>query len=356
MDFLPSNVITDQDPESYLQWLLYKFYKINHNTNHFYAFNLAWPEFNLPAHHNKYVVSFHTEYIDIDWLMAQSNAVYPKPVLAITDFEITPQEWPDNITFAQCITMHTQLEIAKTIYGIQNQPMQPKYKISSLSYRVTQYKNFVTAYIKQYCNAQDIILSYHKKTNKQEDWHGHTDVPHLQNLDLDLDKIFINIINEAKIVNNSPVENANWHVPADLDALFNLTNESFHYSASTRDEHVFINPGPYLTDKTFKPLLAGRPFVPVGQAHTIRFLNSIGFQTDFGIDFTFDSDTGDLSRIKGIFNAIDYICSESLDTLYANSVNSAVHNSQHISNGDLTEICNFLNKSGLDKSKHWHVQ
>lgn len=357
MDLLPNNVYTNKSDNNYICFVLQKFYNLQKiNQNCCYVLNACWPDFDLPQSFDSYFISFHTEYINIDWVIQQAELVYPKPILLVSDYDIKPHDiWPENISFARYITIHHQLNLASSIFGTEITPQKPKYKISSLSMRVSQYKRFVTGYLLQHFNHKHMILSYHNSLKKHEDLHDFPPLIHLKNLNLELSKTFININDEYEIVNISPIENTNWHVPAFTNALFNLTNESFNYSNTIKKGKSFTYPGPYLTDKTFKPLLAARPFIPVGQAGTVTFLEEIGFKTDFGIDLSYDKDTGDLTRIKGVFDAIDTIASKTLDELYESSLQSVVYNSNHILNRDLDQKCQNLNKPGLDKIKSWHA-
>ena len=357
MDLLPSNVYSNKSDKNYICFVLKKFYNIEKsNHNCCYILNACWPDFDLPQNFNRYFISFHTEYIHIDWLIRQAELIYPKQILLVSDYDITPHDiWPENISFARYITIHHQLDLASSIFGTAHIAQRPKYKISSLSMRVSQYKRFVTGYLLQHFDHDHMILSYHNQLSKSEDLHDFPLLHHLKDLNLDFEKTLVNINDEHDIVNISPIENTNWRIPAFTDALFNLTNESFNYSNTIKQGKPFTFPGPYLTDKTFKPLLAGRPFIPVGQSGTVKFLQEVGFETDFGVDLSYDNDIGDLTRIKGVFDAIDYISSKTLDDLYESSLQSVVYNNNHILNKDLDQMCQSLNKPGLDKIKTWHA-
>lgn len=331
--------------------LLYKFKPVV-DKDIFLALNLQWPKFNLPKNYKSYVISYHTEYMDLSWTIQQCREVYPKPVLLITDYEISVQHpWPDNIIAVRYITFAQQIQIALEKFGIAqaNDLLKPKYKVSSLSHRVSQSKKFITAYLLKNFQHDQMILTYHDYLGKQEDHHGYPpEFDIFDNLELNnLCKTRLNFVNDNQQINQSPISNTNWHNSAYQDALINFTNESFHYSRTVFEEQDFEYPGPYLTEKTFKPLLAGRPFLPVGQAGIGRFLNSVGIATDFGFDMTFDQDTGDLSRMIKIFKTIDDIKTMSLDDLYDHSLEAVKHNLQFVANGGLLDICDRLNQPSV---------
>jgi len=318
------------------------------STDTFVGVNLAWPDFDLPLNYRRYVISFHTEYLDIDWIIKQATRIYPKHMLLISDFDIKSGfPWPDNIKFSQYVSLSQQLKVSIERSGIipVNEISNPKYKISSLSFRISQSKKFVTAYLLKYFPHDYMILSYHNHLGKAEDHHGypgHYTV--FNNLNLDrLDKSLINMPDDSDTINISPVDNVCWKTTAYQNALINFTNESYHYSGSERHGKSFQHPGPYITEKTFKPLLAGRPFLPVGQAQTVDFLQNLGLSLDFGFDLSYDSVIGDLDRMLKLFDTIDQINQTDLDCLYESSISAVTHNINHILSGDLERQCKSIN-------------
>jgi hypothetical protein len=316
----------------------------------FLGINLYWPKFDLPANYQRYFVSFHTEYMDVHWIVEQARRVYPAPILLVTDYDIENHPiWPDNIIACRYITLHKQLAQAINDIGMATEIKTPKYKISSLAYRITQYKKFVTAYLLQHFNHSDMILTYHNSLGKLEDHHGYPDgYPYLDQLDLaSLTKTLINFEDDTESINISPVLNASWQIAPYQDAWVNLTNESWHYSKTIFNNHNFYYPGPYLTEKTFKPLLAGRPFLAVGQCNTYKTLKELGLSVDFGFDINYDTDSGDLTRIKDIFSTIDYIQNTNLDHLFQSGIDAVRHNLNYIRNNNLFVHCEDLNTESV---------
>jgi len=320
----------------------------------FLGINLQWPKFDLPANYQRYFVSFHTEYMDVPWIIAQARRVYPAPILLVTDYDIEKNPvWPDNIITCRYITLHKQLAQAINDIGMATEIKTPKYKISSLTNRITQYKKFVTAYLLQNFDHSDMILTYHNSVGKLEDHHGYPEgYPYLDRLDLSsLTKTLINFEDDTESINISPVSNATWQIAPFQDAWINLTNESWHYSRTILDDHNFYYPGPYLTEKTFKPLLSGRPFLAVGQCNTYKTLKELGLSVDFGFDLSYDTDSGDLTRIKGIFSAIDYIQNTDLDHLFLSGIDAVRYNLNYIKNNNLFVHCEDLNTESVKRIK-----
>ena len=320
-------------------------------TNAFLGINLKWPKFELPLTHDKFFLSWHTEQLDVVWLKSQAQKVYPSPIMVANDGNIDSSIFPDNVEFVRWITWGEQIQRLVDLFGICEQPLVPKYKISSLSFRVSQYKNFITAYLLQHAKHDEIILTYHKQIGKQEDLHDHpAGLPWLDSLDLSLlEPTKLNFKDNFDWSKNQAVSNGDWRLPPYLDAAVNLTNESFHYSSSILDGHKFLFPFPYLTEKTWKPLLAGRPFLCVGQFETYGSLSKLGLKHDFGFPVCFDSDPGDLTRIGEIFRSLDVILNKSALELYEQSLDSVQHNIKHIKNGDFALACKLQNEQSRDR-------
>ena len=345
-DYLDNgNSIADSKP--HLEQLFFDLYgqKIKLTNNIFLGLNLQWPNFDLPSTYSKYVLSFHTEYINLEWVIAQAKKIYPKSVVVLTDYKVLPADaWPDNIHFIQWITIHKQIKLLQNQVGVNNNIQEPTYKISSLSFRISQYKNFVTAYLLKNFKHDDMILTYHGFLGKPEDLHGHPKgYSQLDQLDFSLlKKLTLNF--DDNFSGDSPVNNGNWLNACYTDSLINLTNESFHYSNTIIDNQDYCWPGPYLTEKTFKPLLAGRPFLVVGQYQTYEFLHSLGFNVNFGFDISYDNDSGDMTRICKLFKTLDHINVTSKKQLFDASVDAVEYNLKWIQSNNFYDHCQSINQ------------
>jgi len=315
-------------------------------TDAFLGVNLIWPTFDLPNNYARYFLSWHTEQFDLHWLRRQAQRVYPRSILVANDGHVDTSIFPDNIEFVRWITWGDQLEQLRLKFGVCETPMVPEYKISSLCFRVSQYKNFITAYLLAHANKNQLMLTYHKHLHKAQDLHGYPQgFPWIDELDLELlEPTWLNFKDTFDRNKNTPVANGEWQVPPYQNALVNFTNESFHYSASEIDSQPFVYPAPYLTEKTWKPLLAGRPFLAVGQYNTYHTLQELGLRTDFGFPITFDQDPGDLTRIRDIFVAVNAILATPIIDLYEQSLPSVQHNVQSIKNGTFVQNCRRVNE------------
>jgi hypothetical protein len=184
---------------------------------------------------------------------------------------------------------------------------------------------------------------------KPEDLHGYPQgLAWLDQLNIEqLVPTWINFKDDYSWSANQPVDNGGWNIPPYMDALINCTNESFHYSLSELDSQQFVFPGPYLTEKTWKPLLAGRPFLAVGQYRTYQSLQELGMKFNFGFPLDYDNDFGDLTRIKEVFETIDVVLSKPLNDLFEQSQDSVQHNARLIRTGEFADCCKTVNTHSL---------
>lgn len=99
-------------------------------------------------------------------------------------------------------------------------------------------------------------------------------------------------------------EDQRFHAPWYQDVFFDLVAETvFHY------------PHAYISEKTTRPILRGRPFVIVGAAHTLTWLREMGFRTfDSWWDESYDQESDPDVRLEKIFSTINHICSWSNQT------------------------------------------
>lgn len=334
-----------------LNRLFFEIYEFQPHPDVFLGLNLQWPNFELPTSYSKYFLSFHTEYLHLDWVLDQAKKVYPKQIILVADYAINPGlHWPDNIKTVKWITIHKQIKLLQKITGVNTDIAVPQYKISSLSFRVSQYKKFVTAYLlKHFANKDmiltyhNVILTYHNNPGKIDDHHSFPPgFAHLDALDVSsVDKTLINF--DDDFAGASPIKNGDWNNNAYNNALINLTNESFHYSGTVFNQQPDIWPGPYITEKTFKPLLAGRPLLVIGQFQTYEYLSRLGFDVNFGFDRSYDNDPGDLTRIGKIFKVLDTINATPIDLLFDSSIDAVKFNLEWIRSNNFYQHCQDLN-------------
>lgn len=101
--------------------------------------------------------------------------------------------------------------------------------------------------------------------------------------------------------------------PNNPDYQFNLPaiKKSLLYVSN---ETAFCYPYPYLTEKTFKPIIMKRPFVIVGAPGSIQQLHKLGFKTfDRFWDEAYDNILDSNQRLSAVLKIVKDICSISID-------------------------------------------
>ena len=93
----------------------------------------------------------------------------------------------------------------------------------------------------------------------------------------------------------------------------NLINNLEIYERSqltvVTESHFDQTGGLFITEKTFRPLLVGHPFMVLGQKGTLEKLRSWGFQTDFdGIDQSYDTIENDRERFLQFHQSLRNWC------------------------------------------------
>ena len=110
---------------------------------------------------------------------------------------------------------------------------------------------------------------------------------------------------DSNINYNYKTQNSILNYTAIQNSFVNLTNETKFYTS--------LN---YISEKSFKPIIARRPFIMVGPPENLKFLKSWGFKTfDKWWDESYDLESDHHERIKKIYKLVNYILSLDKDTL-----------------------------------------
>jgi len=87
---------------------------------------------------------------------------------------------------------------------------------------------------------------------------------------------------------------------------------------------------PFLTEKIFKPLLAGHPFIVLGSVGYYQKLKDLGFQTfDSVIDESFDLEQDVVKRCDMIAEQVNLLCATDLSAFHVKVRDICAHNRQH---------------------------
>jgi len=99
---------------------------------------------------------------------------------------------------------------------------------------------------------------------------------------------------------------------------------------SVVSETVFDIPYSFRTEKTWKPIVMGHPWIMVANSGFYRDLKNLGFQTyAHVIDENFDSIENNQDRLQRIADVIHDLCQQDLDSFLAECYNVSKYNQQH---------------------------
>jgi hypothetical protein len=121
-------------------------------------------------------------------------------------------------------------------------------------------------------------------------------------------------------------------------SLFNESADSLLYLVT---ETVASGQRLHLTEKTFKPIALGMPFILVGTRGSLQYLRSYGFKTFSNIwDESYD-DADDSTRIQKIAELLKYLDCKTVQEkqqLFENAMPVIKHNWNHFYNGGFEKI------------------
>lgn len=181
------------------------------------------------------------------------------------------------------------------------------HKFNNLNRRIRVHRLEVLYYMWKHSMLEENLVSYD---------YGLMTPPALDELSMKLDKIeyesFINYIKSTspRTVDYDNIENV-WGYGFEnkelyLNSLISIVSETLFYEESG-----------YLSEKIWKPIVHGHPFILIGPANSLRFLkNEFGFKTFHPlIDESYDLENDPKKRLQMVFDEIARLNSYSMDEL-----------------------------------------
>lgn len=307
-----------------------------------------WPETDLPIGHDAYLVSFHLEAVDTDWLDRQCQRL-AAPILVL--FDGSYYDWPHALNLHPIPFFYWHHQCHKMVhwFGKVTEPKKKTHKASAFCSRITQSKLLIFTALAEYFESDQCFLVLSDWLEEKNTHHraltGHKPLD-------DISAIFwskywgkIYSIDDYDQSLNHQSHTANFHTDPYQKTALHFTNESYHYSLMGRH----CRPGPFITEKTLKSLAAGQAFVPVGQYDTYGTLTRLGFQFDYDFDTSWDSDAGNLSRLASIMDLIKNLSNWSVADIEAAVTASSRHNLEHLNSGDFSKTCEQLNENSINQ-------
>lgn len=321
-----------------------------------YVINWVWPtivpHLTLPNNYDTYIFLQYREPVDWVWFdqFVQLHPTQKIILLAQLPSSITPYK---NFQVVEHHWNPHYLSRSLVMYGQDYEFKWPRqYMISSLVNKPSFFKTLITAYFhKNYINRPDLILSWN--VNKRNEICGSMRSLNSRYEQDQLDQMcsyyqstlkYLSISQEPWI--DKYYENNNWTTSrAYTDTLINFTNETY----AQGQQHQRIFPGPQLTEKTRKALLAGCAIVPVGMPGVYDYLRRFGLKFDYPWSCKFDKIPGDLDRMEQILTVIDEIMLYDLDWLHQQLKDSVEYNYYYLRSVAYINHMQEINQQAVSK-------
>jgi hypothetical protein len=326
----------------------YEWIKKLPNKQIYFALFQRWPKQNLPSGYDYYIMSFHLEAVDLDWLKKQQVS---GTIIVLHDGNNYNLNLP-GVCFLSYFYWHYQLDLMYQWFG-HKQKSKPSYKFSAVCNRISQSKIWVTTKLLESARPSSLIaLNTWLEEKNVHGWQP-TGNDTLDSLTEIFRTIYLGQVIKVddfdNATQNSQHITGNPWQPLYTDSVIHFTNESFHYSSMQENNLSYTWPGPFITEKTLKCLLAGTAFVPVGQFDTYGVLSTLGLKFDYGFDTKWDRDPGNLSRFQSIVQLIDTLNQFDIDHLQMVTKDSNQHNQNHVISGQFGKQCQQRNNATIEK-------
>lgn len=218
------------------------------------------------------------------------------------------------------------------------------YKASALTSRISQSKIIIFSALMDLLDEKDRIVSLN-----QQSFHPN----HVHSWEASGNKVcdyytnkFKEVWKEVKItLPDDDRQEGSVNNPAYRNSALNFTQESYHYSWMFLNGQNLIQPGPFVTEKTWKCLASKTAFIPVGQYHTYKWLSDLGLKFDYGeLDLEFDNDPGNLTRLEKIVELIQSLSKWSAMDLYEMTKDSTEYNYNYTRSENFWNVCEQANQ------------
>ena len=321
------------------------------NKKIYFALFQRWPNDNLPCGFDFYIVSFHLEVIDINWVKRQQQLLSSVKIIVLADGNSYNYSIP-NVQFFPFYYWHYQLDQMQQWWGVQP-PKKKNWKFSAVCNRISQSKIWSTTKLLETARESSLVVL----NSWIEEKNVHNWEPTGREVLDNLTNIFRNkYLGQTIKIDDFENTNDNWQSitsnpwqPMYDQTAIHFTNESFHYSGMSENKKEYVWPGPFITEKTLKCLLAGTAFIPVGQFETYATLGKLGLEFNYGFDTTWDCDSGNLSRAHSIIDLIDCLNQFDINQLVTMTKESNNYNQNYIITGQFKRNCQKQNDETVEK-------
>lgn len=295
-----------------------------------------------PDGYDRYILGFWHEILDESVFVPFYHRNPSAEFVILTDMR------PNDLTkLARC----SYVELNHWKYFLSQKPKrsdnQRIYKISSLSNRVNETRFFITAKL---LDRDDVYCTWNARYLKNQNYDyifSAAGWPNRDSLLSHSDRLRYPINAEIFYSHgtgpniNSPDDEPH---PAYYASMANFINE-------TKDNSWHVDfgqlPSPYLSEKTWKPLLLGNALLFTGQYGTQQALERFGLRFDYPWDCSYSDICGDLERLDRTLDLIDQILNMSLAEIANGIADSVQHNQDLIESGQLARRIDERNQKSL---------
>jgi hypothetical protein len=297
----------------------------------------------IPDGHSLYILGFWFEIFDENIFIECYNNNPTAEFIILTDLQANDLS---KLNRCKVINLyHWKWFIKQGIKQPNYNQKQFKYKLSSLSNRVNEYRAFITLKL---MDQKDVFVTWNAK--------------YIQNMDIGYifsstgrskrDALLKNIdqlqnpINQEKFTHPIGSIADDWSYSAYSETLVNSINETKEVSYHA---DIGILPGPYLSEKTWKPLLYGNGLLFTGQFNTCKTLSELGFVFDYPWSNAYDDLPGDLDRLEIIFDIVDRILGMSHSSIESGIKDSVEYNQHFFNSEKIIQTIDQRNDHGLEQ-------
>lgn len=324
----------------------------------FFLINVNWliPSpgsiIQIPDGYDRYVFSFHVESWYHSWLKEFCESHPNQEIVVISEYPPNEKYYP--LPNLKVLVFHCWWWLIPKVLKYDKNVFVPvenrSYHLSSLVNKPSFFKALTTAYLMRHNQVDRVTMSWN--INDLQEICGS-----LNFLDLsynypdeidDLIRYYHKTLKNLSIrldqFNNTRFSNFFCQIPQYTQTLVNVTNETYQTTISGGA----VMPGPFITEKTWKPLLSGSALLPQSMPFTYRYLENFGFQFDYPWDREFDLVESDFDRYIRLLRTIDKILEMDFRDLAISVRNSNLHNFEHIRSVGFIERIKSINQEHFE--------
>jgi len=318
-----------------------------------FALNINWDQIDPTEFYDTYVFSYHVEQWHNEWLKKFCDAHTDSQIVVISEFPLdkTTDSFYRDTPNLKCLVHHCWDILLEEVLTFDDTVYVPtvtrQHRLSSLVNKPSYFKALVTAHIMiNGYHRKDMILSWNIN-DRQETCPslGFLDERYSSSTLYPLIKFYHETLKNLSIrlddFNDTRLSNYYGNIPAYTDCLVNSVNETYAQS--------YIFPGPFITEKTWKPLMTGCALLPQGPSGIYPYLENFGFVFDYPWDRTHDMVPGDIDRFLQYLKILDQLFEFEFDELVEKLAYSSRYNYDHIRSAAFKSRIQQLNQQYLDE-------